>query len=292
VLPCVCSTRRRSNVTSESLFLEAFQSHSAPSAEGDHLHPPPLPTPAPSSGAAPKDTNERPFYFAVDCWPEILSEGGPQEPLEEDQLSGVRRICRIPKAFHMSYTAIVDPAAMTEMLSVLEPLAHVVHIVLVGLGPEIIQQHHSRPRLLSASRTKASSSAEDEEELETLVALEEAQMDAMAMALMKHGFPHVSILEGGYSSVLRLLRNCDGCRVGSGSQQPQRERRGETVSLGMHVLVDVDQEAVAQLFTPAAPSPLAASVPGAAAVAGGVTDLLSNTYGLFRRRQQPQPDPR
>lgn len=260
--------------------MEAFQSHSSPSPEGEHINLVPVPYPAPYSGATTRDINERPFYFAVDCWPEILSETGESAtlaPHEEGQLSGVRRICRIPKAFHMSYTAIVDPAAMTEMLSVLEPLAHVVHIVLVGLGPEIIQQHHFRK---PAPHLKASA----EEELETLVDLEEAQMGAMAMALMKHGFPHVSILEGGYSSVLRLLRNCDGCRVGTGSQQLQRERGGEAVSLGMHVLVDVDQEAVGQLF---APSTVASpSVPGAGP--SGVTDLLFNTYGLFRRKQQPQ----
>jgi hypothetical protein len=310
VLPCVCSTRRRSNVTSESLFLQAFQSHSSipTTASPEDPHSALFSTSASHSPHAASVPTERPFFFAVDCWPETGQDQGLGQEQgrggEDEPLCGVRRICRIPKAFHTSYGAIVDPVAMTEMLSVLEPLAHVVHIVLMGLGPEIIQQHHTT-RLLSRCSSKGQGQQRqggEDEELETLVELEEAQLGAMAMALMKHGFPHVSILEGGHSAVLRFLRNCDGCGSGSPSSSASAaavSQRGAGagagagaggVSLGMHVLVDVDQDAVAQLFSPSL-SPLGDgnSNGKGAGTAVGVADLLA-TYGslsmtVFRKRQ-------
>lgn len=230
--------------------------------------------------------NERPFYFAVDCWPELSEQEATQDCVDcEDRLSAVRRICRIPKAFQMSYTAIVDAHAMTEMLDVLEPLAHVVHIVLIGMGPEIIQRHH---RNLCSRAEKGRGREErdrDSSELSNLIELENAQIGAMAMALMKHGFPQVSILEGGYSSVLKYLRSCDGRSADSLSpSQTFRVKRtggGEEGPLGMHVLVDVDHDAVNDLFLPTAS---ATTAEPQSSKGSGVADLLSNTYSLFRRR--------
>jgi hypothetical protein len=281
VLPCVCSTRRRSNITSESLFLDAFQAMASP-PEDDELFPPhphSFPNPLPDS----VDANERPFYFAVDCWPELSEQEAAMELEDgEDRLSAVRRICRIPKAFQMSYTAIVDAHAMSEMLSVLEPLAHVVHIVLIGMGSEIILRHH---RLCSG---RGRGREQQLSEPSHLIELENAQIGAMAMALMKHGFPQVSILEGGYSSVLKYLRSCDGRSADSLSPLSQtfkvKRAGGEEVVLGVHVLVDVDHEAVNDLFLPTANvSPATAAEPQVSK-SSGVADLLSNTYSMFRRR--------
>lgn len=302
VLPCVCSTRRRSNVTSESLFLEAFRKHSTP-PEGDALALPSFfPNPLTESSAP----NERPFYFAVDCWPDLPSDQlqSPGEDLDLDTLSSIKRICRIPKAFQMSYTAITDPQAMVEMLNVLEPLAHVVHIVLIGIGAEIIQQHQYQQSsqqkslklgLLMRNKEETTASVDD------LVVQEEAQISAMAMALMKHGYPHVSILEGGYSSVLKYLWSCDGRGSSSTSMvSVAPSKKSDEISLGMHVLVDVDNGAVQQLFqskssieVPTTSTAMGSTPSASGAVrrpsgtAPSVVDLLSNTataISMFRRR--------
>eukprot|EP00602_Paraphysomonas_sp_CaronLab_P008091 CAMPEP_0185029328 /NCGR_PEP_ID=MMETSP1103-20130426/15560_1 /TAXON_ID=36769 /ORGANISM="Paraphysomonas bandaiensis, Strain Caron Lab Isolate" /LENGTH=837 /DNA_ID=CAMNT_0027564019 /DNA_START=268 /DNA_END=2782 /DNA_ORIENTATION=+ len=248
VLPCVCSTRRRDNISSRMLFQEAFRNAAMSVLSGDggtnDSSSPSLPSPSTDN----LHVSEKPFFFAVDCWP------------EDDNAVG-RRPFRIPKAFTMPYTAVVDATAMSNMLSVLEPLSNMVHIVLIGKGHEFIRQHENRK--LAQLSPKSKPKVLDEGLLSIATAEEDAQIGAMAMSLIKHGFSHVSILEGGYGSVLRYLRYCDGlggldtdgseCTPSSSIDTPSKNpKRGdhENESLGLHVLVDVDQDEVDCLFSP------------------------------------------
>jgi hypothetical protein len=230
----------------------------------------------------------------------------------------------------MPYTAIVDPVAMADMLSVLEPLGHVVHIVLIGLGAEILRYQHSGAgaiqtkqkgqvsRLLAGRRRdeeedsgRASLSSGGEADYIAAADAEDSQLGAMAMALMKHGFPYVSVLEGGYSAVIKYLLSCDGRGIddeGEGEEEgdlgdgnavtPLSKREKGDLSLGLHVLVDVDHAAISVAFqrkpsVPTAPTPPPSTplsdvssslAPSTSRASLAVTDMISSTYGLFKRR--------
>ncbi len=118
-----------------------------------------------------------------------------------------------------------------------------------------------------------------------MIQSEDSQIGAMAMALMKHGFPHVSILEGGYSSVLKYLRSCDGRGVSEAAMANStlKSKKGDDTPLGMHVLVDVDHERINDLFQTKSTG-VGTENANPLSRGAAVVDLLSNTYGMFRRR--------
>ena len=77
---------------------------------------------------------------------------------------------------------------------------------------------------------------------------EAARLDAMAMLMMKSGIQYVSVLSGGYASVLRYLvaadRAAEGCEaddVEGGAED------GGGYDMGLQVLAAVDEEAVRDL---------------------------------------------
>ena len=161
---------------------------------------------------------------------------------------------------------------MDEILEVLEPLSQAVHFVLIGKGADVIRFQHS-----------ASDGA-----LEVCQGTEEAQLAAMAMALIKRGFPHVSILEGGGGAVLRYLWRCEGKSSG-----PSQTHDLLTTELGLHTLVDVNYDEINRLFeylagtmSPQSQSTTAimASKLTTAAVTEMFSSSMNSTYNMFRKR--------
>lgn len=266
MLPCVCSARRRTDTNSTVAFREAFEAKYDKSTR--HF---PYPVTDRTSDSL------KPFFFAIDCWPDDSSS------LDTSS----NRLCRIPKALQLPYTAVTDAVAMEDMLQVLEPLSHMVHFVLIGKGSDVIRFQH---RLESGS-------SGDDDGLNSSLATETALLDAMAMSLIKHGFPLVSILEGGMGGVLQFLMKCDGHAVGTENEETFLSG-AEISGLGLHVLVDVDNDQIDRLFnrpsTVTRPSALAQSLTtplvsvSTSATAAAVSELfsssLSSTYNLFKRR--------
>ncbi|CAE7373046.1 Aste57867_12073 [Symbiodinium microadriaticum] len=259
VLPCVCSPRRRSDMSSSMAFQTTFVRNASVEGRAER----PFPCPLTDKLAV----DESPFFFAIDCWPEDMTMTGA------NALSS--RLFRIPKALQLPYTTVMDAMAMDEMLQVLEPLSQSVHFVLIGKGLDIIRFQHN---------------LKCDGPLDVCQAGEDAQLAAMAMALMKRGFPHVSLLEGGAGELLRFLWRCEGRTVES-SHNSDNCTGSE---LGLHALVDVDHDEIDRLFAyltgtqpPHEQSSTSTSLANKITTAS-VTDMLSSsmntTYNLFRRR--------
>jgi hypothetical protein len=104
----------------------------------------------------------------------------------------------------------MDASAVEGALAVLRPLAGRVHVVLVGKGSDLIR---CTPSGDPAVTLTAESIRKD-------VHQQSAQLGALALTLAKQGIPHVSVLDGGYGSVLRCFWNCENAeeegREGSG----------------------------------------------------------------------------
>lgn len=215
VLPCVCSPRRVkcspspssssaisggvgqsdssvlvSSAVMESFLASARRSLDAVSSGWDLLTLPGLVPPP----AAAISEDDQPFYFAIDCWPAAAaaSAGSQEEEGSSD------RLCVIPKAVQMPFIDVMTAAsAVDDLMLMLQPLAGRVHVVLIGKGDDLIR----------------CSQGGDAATVHRDVHEQAAQLGALALTLAKRGVPHVSILDGGFGSVLRCFWNCENSKT-------------------------------------------------------------------------------
>ncbi|KAL4152341.1 hypothetical protein PRNP1_009274 [Phytophthora ramorum] len=121
-------------------------------------------------------------YFVVDC------RGS------EDMRGG-----QVPTAFRFDPDAVADPHALDQVLATLGPLKTAgVHICVMGHGyahiAEELRQFQQKQGVASASPFSLS-----EHFLETY-ANDQSRVQSTIEFLLKHEFPRVSVLEGGYSA--------------------------------------------------------------------------------------------
>ncbi|KAI9995722.1 hypothetical protein PInf_012790 [Phytophthora infestans] len=121
-------------------------------------------------------------YFIVDC------RG------KEDMRRG-----QVPTAFHFDPNAVSDPAVLDQVLATIGPLKSAgVHICVMGQGyahiAEELRQFQQKQGVASASPFCLS-----EEFLETY-ANDQTRVQSTIEFLLKHEFPRVSVLDGGYSA--------------------------------------------------------------------------------------------
>ncbi|ETL86947.1 hypothetical protein L917_13721 [Phytophthora nicotianae] len=121
-------------------------------------------------------------YFIVDC------RG------QEDMRRG-----QVPTAFHFDPDTISDPAVLDQVLAIMGPLKSAgVHICVMGQGhahiAEELRQFQQKQGVASASPFSLS-----EEFLETY-ANDQTRVQSTIEFLLKHEFPRVSVLDGGYSA--------------------------------------------------------------------------------------------
>ncbi|KAG3205255.1 hypothetical protein PC128_g1454 [Phytophthora cactorum] len=121
-------------------------------------------------------------YFIVDC------RG------QEDMRRG-----QVPTAFHFDPDTVSDPAVLDQVLAIIGPLKSAgVHICVMGQGyahiAEELRQFQQKQGVASASPFSLS-----EEFLETY-ANDQTRVQSTVEFLLKHEFPRVSVLDGGYSA--------------------------------------------------------------------------------------------
>jgi hypothetical protein len=173
------------------------------------------------------ETRSSPFFFAIDCWPELQDleqRGGSSD-----------RLCKIPKALQMSYSDVMNASALDTILSILQPLAGQVHIVLIGKGDDLIRCNYGG----DPSATL--------ESIRSRIHEESAQLGALALTLAKRGIPHVSILDGGYGSVLRCFWNCENCSEDD-ILCTSPHKSDVDMELSFDMLFDVDMDSIKTLF--------------------------------------------
>ena len=174
---------------------------------------------------------EEPFYFAIDCWPEVSGQAGEQEE-EEEFCPSSDRLCKIPKALQMSHSDVMNEGFIDNIVSILQPLAGLVHVVLIGKGAELIRCNHSRDPAVTTQSVQIS------------IHEQSAQLGALALTLAKHGIPLVSILDGGYGSVLRCFWNSEHAE----EDEEEEEEGDKKLMLSFDFLFDVDHDAIRTLF--------------------------------------------
>ena len=171
--------------------------------------------PAPSSC----DDDMGLFYFAIDCWSETLYQG---------QFSDTcGRLCKIPKALQIPSSEIMNENVIDMLLSFLRPISGFAHIVLIGIGDEILFSSYANNPSIT------------HEAFESIVHAENAHLGALSLSLAKQGIPYVSIMDGGYGSVVRCIWNSENVK--------KNERCGE-MPLNFDMLFDVDHDAIRDLF--------------------------------------------
>ncbi|KAJ0398923.1 hypothetical protein P43SY_005281 [Pythium insidiosum] len=118
-------------------------------------------------------------YFVIDC-----------RATEETQQG------QVPTAFHFDPDAVADPAVLDTVLATLNPLKGTVHMCVMGHGhghlADELRQH--------AAPTTASGELPFYLQPEFLEAFARdiSRVNAALLFLAKRGFPHVSVLDGGY----------------------------------------------------------------------------------------------
>jgi len=121
-------------------------------------------------------------YFIVDC--------RSQKEMQRGQ---------VPTAFHFDPDDVSDPGVLDQVLATLSPLKSAgVHICVMGQGyahiAEELRQFQQKQGVASASPFSLS-----EEFLETY-ANDQTRVQSTIEFLLKHEFPRVSVLDGGYSA--------------------------------------------------------------------------------------------
>ncbi|KAG7389397.1 hypothetical protein PHYPSEUDO_010525 [Phytophthora pseudosyringae] len=121
-------------------------------------------------------------YFIVDC----------------RGLADMRR-GQVPTAFHFDPDSVSDPAVLEQVLATLGPLKTAgVHVCVMGQGyahiAEQLRQFQQKQGVAAASPFSLS-----EEFLETY-ANDQTRVQSTIDFLLKHDFPRVSVLDGGYSA--------------------------------------------------------------------------------------------
>lgn len=241
VLPCICSNRRYDaggltdstfdrRESSVSLAFRHGTLKCLQAIKGRDDVPAKGLLPSPSSLTA---IDHSPFFLAIDCWPEDLGSTNLGDIVDQQRSS---RLCKIPKALQMSYSDVMNAGVVDDILSILQPLAGRVHIVLIGKGDELIRCSHGSDRASTVDAIQRS------------VHEQSAQLAALALTLAKQGIPHISILDGGFGSVLRCFWNSENKSNSDGAGGGDVKSVVDPCELSFDLLFDVDHDAIKTLF--------------------------------------------
>ncbi|TMW60736.1 hypothetical protein Poli38472_000778 [Pythium oligandrum] len=126
-------------------------------------------------------------YFIIDC--------RASEEVHQGQ---------VPTAFHFDPDAVTDPQVLETVLATLNPMKGTVHMCVMNHGYGYIAD--SLRQMMSASPSSYSDLPFflRDEFLEAM-ARDISRVNAALLFLAKRGFPHVSVLEGGYGATHELL---------------------------------------------------------------------------------------
>ncbi|RLN70804.1 hypothetical protein BBJ28_00010187 [Nothophytophthora sp. Chile5] len=134
-------------------------------------------------------------YFIVDCRSLEETCGG-----------------QVPTAFHFDPDAVTDPSVLDQVLATLGPMKSAgVHICVMGHGYAYVAEElrQFQEQQDSAATAMASPFSMSEGFLERY-ASDQTRVNAAVLFLVKQGFPHVSVLDGGYAAAHgHLFRSLD-----------------------------------------------------------------------------------
>ncbi len=186
VIPCICSSKRKTPTTRDVLssFIEGCEWRAGKTEFGVELK-------GGEGMSYPREENlSAPFYFGID----IRSQSE-------------MALGRFPKAYCLDPRSLTDPDSISACLATLEPMSEIAHLCIIGnsfkfifhcsigVGEEFIRQQHQP----------------DEDEmgmsLENTLAEYHNVLMSVAVFFMKKGFKNVSVLDGGFAAAARYLLN-------------------------------------------------------------------------------------
>lgn len=123
-------------------------------------------------------------YFIIDC--RSLEEVGTGQ---------------IPTAFHFDPDAVTDPRVLDQVLATLNPMKATVHLCVMGQGYGHIAREIGQQQLNAVDQKSSQVSPfELTDEFFEAYSRDLTRVNSAVLFLMKRGFPHVSVLQGGYAA--------------------------------------------------------------------------------------------
>lgn len=123
-------------------------------------------------------------YFIIDC--RSLEEVGTGQ---------------IPTAFHFDPDAVTDPQVLDQVLATLNPMKATVHLCVMGQGYGHIAREIGQQQLNAGDQKPPMPSPfELTDEFFEAYSRDLTRVNSAVLFLMKRGFPHVSVLQGGYAA--------------------------------------------------------------------------------------------
>jgi hypothetical protein len=172
VLPCICSNIRRPHSSDNEFELkEIFQTALNQASEKYCFLISSLET-------------MTPLYFAIDC------------RKNEEKTMGL-----FPKAYSLDPEVIFDSDGLTELISILQPIAGTTHIVMIGSGIDYYKWFIYKFKY--GNRKKKTKQMK--KEYKELIEEDSQKMNAIALSLIKRGFKFISILQGGFAEAVYYI---------------------------------------------------------------------------------------
>jgi hypothetical protein len=172
VLPCICSNIRRPHSSDNEFELKEIFQTALKSASEKYCF------------LISSVETMTPLYFAIDC------------RKNEEKTMGL-----FPKAYSLDPEVIFDSDGLTELISILQPIAGTTHIVMIGSGIDYYKWFIYKFKY--GNRKKKTKQMK--KEYKDLIEEDSQKMNAIALSLIKRGFKFISILQGGFAEAVYYI---------------------------------------------------------------------------------------